>query len=185
MVWCGERKGSWRMRGVSDGTLRGIGHRVDAGDVQRLGRHHAREDGGEGTRQQRLAGDQREGRAGHQDVVAASRGHFQRPLDHFLTPDAYTITPVTHLLSLDPGVTLSRSDGRATYLGVASTWAASACPNPLLLDQKPIPSGLVCRTSRAPVQRDCPDAVPELYHGRRMVDESWGLADEQHNRFNT
>jgi hypothetical protein len=60
------------------------------------------------TGQQRLA---RARRATHQYIISTRRRHFQRSLDVLLTLDAYTIVPVTRLLSSDPGVTV-RSSGR-------------------------------------------------------------------------
>jgi len=108
---------------VRDGVVRGAegvvadqrhvagqhaGHGVDPRDVQRLGRRHTREDGGEGAGEQPLAGA---GRAGHQDVVPSVLGDLQRPFNMLLNLETYTIIPVTHLLSSDPGMKLNSSEG--------------------------------------------------------------------------
>ena len=82
MVWCGARKGRCADERDVGGQL--VGDRVDAGDVQRFVDGHARQDAGQGARQQGLASA---GRADHEDVMPTSGGHFQGTLDVFLTLD--------------------------------------------------------------------------------------------------
>ena len=79
MVWCGERKGRCVTR-----PGRGVEHAgdgVDLGGFERLLEGERREDRGQPLGQHGLAGA---GRADHEDVVAAGRGHFERALGGLL-----------------------------------------------------------------------------------------------------
>ena len=84
------------------------GDGVDARDVQRFGGGHARQDRGEGAREERLAGSRG---SGHKNSVTSGRGDFQRSFNMLLILHAYTIMPVAHLLLCGGGVTIRVSMG--------------------------------------------------------------------------
>ena len=64
------------------------GDRVDHGNLERLGRGERRQDAGQALGEHGLAGA---GRADHQQVVTAGRGHLERPLGGLLALDVLEV----------------------------------------------------------------------------------------------